>query len=241
MLFGPALGAGTEAPGALRRTVPVSLASSDFQASAAYLGRSADGGVGFTFIIQVTNLGAARRCSIKADTLDLVGTGGTVLESASGASLSGSIGLDSTSGVYAASCLGAGETGYLLGRSASGNYASITGVSLTLSAAGTTFSLPKALVIPRSYDFDITLSSWEIEVMNVGSASADLTKGSHRAVYFASDGLPLTWGALDVIASPTLAPSRTATLAPADVNDVGAGSSSQQYVIVDYTGASAAP
>jgi len=150
------------------------------------------------------------------------------------------VGWDSTSGVYTGTCLGPGETGYLLGRSASGNYASITGVLPRLSAAGTTFGLPKALVIPRIYDFDIKGNSWEIEVMNVGSASADLTKGSHRAVYFASDGLPLTWGFLDVIANPVLAPSRTGILGPAKGNDVGAGSSSQQHVIVDYSGASAA-
>jgi hypothetical protein len=199
-LSGTALGDVAFAPDGMRRSVPVEVDQGALQLELgdAYLTRADDGETAYV-TIPVKNGGTGHPCFIEAMPFQWLAADGTVLnDSTQTTFVYGSVG-DMGSGIFTDTCLGPGESGYLIDIEISTGepfFSGTASIKLGISSSRSGTSSAGHLV-PQEYDVGTCSGqrSMRAVALNDGSAPVALTGSTTGSlvVFLDADAVPAGW------------------------------------------------
>jgi hypothetical protein len=194
--FAAALGLGAESNGSLRKEIAIDgLPIDGFQVGPAHLSRwSVEFDTGYSdLILTVKNVGAVSRCFVHAAEVQLLTSDIVILDDVPLAYVVGSARQGGSS-----TCLGPGETGYILGIFEA-PYAAVSTLRFDFDPGNVGYPVPASRVVPESLELITHEATQSIDVIarNVSEVDAllDPLVGNH-VVGFDAEGLPLTWGSI---------------------------------------------
>jgi hypothetical protein len=186
----------------LRRQLKVTIIGDDTTMTGrGYVMRSSLGASYVDVALAITNSNADLLCFIKAESVVWKTADGKVIAGDGHALtyLSGSVG--DSDGSPTTTCLGPGEKGYFLEiQSAEPGmdslFDTLAEVELMLSSSESSFERPEYRVLPLRWKG--STNELEVTFKNLGTASAPIELAQGEYILTDADGLPLTWGFLDV-------------------------------------------
>jgi hypothetical protein len=194
----------------LRRPLTVTLNGDEAMVGKGYVMRSSLKTAFVDVAIAITNSDAVMRCFIKAEDVVWKTESGKVIpgDSHEITYLSGSVA--DSEGTPTTTCLGPGEKGYFLESQATQQgmdsiFETLAEVELTLSSSESEFDRPQYRVLPIKWSGSASQLTVTFENMGLQSAPVDL--GEAQFIMTDADGLPLTWGFLDLDRRVTILPA----------------------------------
>jgi hypothetical protein len=194
----------------LRRPLLVTLKGDEAMVGKGYVMRSSLHTAFVDVAIAITNSDAVMRCFIKAQDVVWRTEDGEVIpgEAHEITYLSGSVA--DAGGTPTTTCLGPGEKGYFLERQPTQQgmdsiFDTLAEVELTLSTSESKFERPQYRVLPIKWSGSASQLTVTFENMGIAAAPVDL--GEAQFIMTDADGLPLTWGFLDVDRRVTILPA----------------------------------
>ena len=238
MLSGDSEGKGTSPVDQVTREIPITVSGLDIRGTTAILSRISGFTESYDFIAAVTNYGIRRQCLIQITTFDLLDGNGVVIGTRITDFVTGSMGRVKDGIIYTMTCLGPGETGYLLDLfGASIPYASVASARITLKSSDSEWLEPETSVVPLSYHAPTPDKSYTVTIANQGPVTATVEKG--KVLYFDDTGIPtffnfLVNGTLANNSAQDLAPGATLDLTCDGGTGDWVGKSSKQLVFVEF-------
>ncbi len=185
----------------LRRPLQVTILGDEAMVGKGYVMRSSLDTSYIHVAIAISNSDSQMRCFVKAQDIVWRTEEGDEIPGDSHAMtyLSGSAG--ESSGTLTTTCLAPGEKGYLLELQAMAKgddslFETLAEVELTLSSSDSKFERPNYRVLPVKWSG--SASSLSVTFQNMGIMAAPVELGEGQFIMTDADGLPLTWGFLDV-------------------------------------------
>jgi len=186
----------------LRRQIKVTMVGDTTMLGKGYVMRSSATTSYVDVALAISNSDPELRCFVKAEAVTWKTASGEVIElgdESQSTYLSGSVG-DSDSSPTT-TCLGPGEKGYFLEIQSTppgmkSLFDSLAEVELTLAVSASRFERPKYRVLPISWQG--TTDELAVTFENMGMASAPIELAQGQFILTDGDGLPLTWGFLDI-------------------------------------------
>lgn len=204
----------------LRKPLKVTILGDETMVGKGYVMRSSLTTQYVDVALAISNSNAEMRCFIKAqdvvwktaDGAEIPGEGHAMTY------LSGSVG--DSSGTPTTTCLGPGEKGYFLEIQAAEKgqpslFDTLAEVELTLTSSTSRFERPQYRVLPTKWSG--SASSLSVTYKNMGIMAAPVDLGEGQFIMTDADGLPLTWGFLDVDRRVTILPAGGDVVLKADV------------------------
>jgi hypothetical protein len=238
VLTGNPVGLGLDAPELLTRVIPLIVEGSDLTGTHAILARKSATSDSFQLIAPVTNSGNRLRCFVQADPLELLDTAGTVVYTRPGVFLKGQVGKLKSGSMHTGTCVGVGQTGYLLELLSRPAVESIASARITLTSSESEWETPIALVVPVSYDAPARDKPFTVTIVNQGPITARVS-GLSRTIFFDATDTPAYWGYLysgsSLSNSPhDLAVGDTYQLVASSSSEFWNGSSTKQLMLIDF-------
>jgi hypothetical protein len=186
----------------LRRQIKVTMVGDTTMLGKGYVMRSSATTSYVDVALAISNSNPELRCFVKAESVTWKTASGDVIElgdESQSTYLSGSVGDSSDSPTT--TCLGPGEKGYFLEIQSTppgmkSLFDSLAEVELTLAVSASSFVRPKYRVLPISWQG--TTDELAVTFENMGMASAPIELAQGQFILTDGDGLPLTWGFLDI-------------------------------------------
>ena len=237
-LRGETLGSGTASNDSLRKTIKLTVKEAGgYTLGSALALRSSTTSQATSVVIEVRNSSQPLRCFVKAEPLVWKTAQGEAIERSSTFSyVSGSIGLSSAG--ETTTCLGPGETGYLMQidvpkSGQPSHFESLDSIELSLTSNNSDYARPGHQLQGQSYALKKTSSLDELSVtfVNRGEKPAPLDGLSLLYLLVDDAGKALDWGYLDAATSGDVA-SGKALVGTTDIYFAGSGT--RLLVLADY-------
>lgn len=204
----------------LRRPLEVTILGEETMVGKGYVMRSSLTTAYADVAITITNSSPETRCFIKAQDVIWRTADGDEIPGDSHAMtyLSGSVA--NANGTPTTTCLAPGERGYFLEVQAAEKgqpslFDVLAEVELTLSSSTSRFERPQYRVLPIKWSG--SASSLSVTFENMGLMPAPVDLGEGQFIMTDADGLPLTWGFLDVDRRVTMLPPGSEVVLKSDV------------------------